>query len=86
MDIQAAFVTPALLTIVIALGAWAIARIQRIDTKNHELHKWHAPDSNGEQLWKNPRIDQLCEKVDTLTEEMRELVFLIKIQQAKQQD
>ena len=30
-----------------------------------DLHKWHAPDSDGEQSWKNKQLCVMCENVKT---------------------
>ncbi len=84
MDPTVNFYVPILLALVIGLVGWTLAKVNDMAARIRDLHVWHQPDDTGQQSWKNHRVDQLCDKVDDLTIEMRELVILFKAQQQQQ--
>jgi len=32
--------------------------------ESKDIHRWHAPDAEGQQLWKNPAVARLLEKLN----------------------
>lgn len=77
MDPSVNFYVPILLSILIALVGWAIAKINDMSARIRDLHVWHSPNDDGQQSWKNTRIDALCDKVDSLTNETHELITIV---------
>ena len=78
MDPTVNFYVPIILAIVLGLCGWILAKVNTIDRRTEDLHKWHAPDDAGQQTWKNADVAMLCSKVDDLTDEIKELVILFR--------
>ncbi len=49
-------------------------RQAEIRTKIEELHRWHAPDSSGQQSWKNQRVEDLLSRHEViLKDQLKEM-------------
>ena len=59
-----------LLSIVIGLSGWIVARINSMSRECHDLHRWHAPNDQGQQTWKDK--GPLLARLDTLIELLKE--------------
>jgi len=64
-----------LLSILMALLGWVIARVNAIDGRSKDLHSWHAPDHHGRQTWKDmgPLLERLDRVIELLSEHISEM-------------
>lgn len=57
----------------IGLLGWVLAKVNTMAREMHDLHVWHAPDTDGRQIWKSDN-SKLLIKLDILIDKLNDVL------------